>query len=318
MADQVAHPLRVDRRPPQPFERMVQRCGEIGRRVGERAVEVEGDDVEGEGGHEANALDRIPAKRNWVLCAGSLTTRGSPAYGNGKVSVASDGFTSGHHDQTDTLRRHHPRRGQGHADEIGRAQGAAPDRRPRRCSTICIGVLEGSARRARSSSSAAAASRSRPLVEARGGEVVVQEPQLGTAHAVRQAEAALAGFDGDVLILYGDTPLIEAETMARMLDRLHGDDRARRGGASASGRTIRASMAGSSPVPTARSRRWSNTRMRREAERAVDLCNSGLMAARADDLFAAARPGRQRQCGGRILSARRRHARRRATAAIRR
>src|SRR6188474_2116168 len=29
-------------------------------------------------------------------------------------------------------------------------------------------------------------------------EVVVQEPQLGTGHAVQQAEAALAGFEGDV------------------------------------------------------------------------------------------------------------------------
>ena len=62
------------------------------------------------------------------------------------------------------------------------------------------------------------------LVEARGGELVVQEQQLGTAHAVRQAEAKLAGFSGDVLILYGDTPLIEAETMAHMLDRLHAPD----------------------------------------------------------------------------------------------
>src|SRR5918992_930260 len=62
------------------------------------------------------------------------------------------------------------------------------------------------------------------LVEARGGEIVVQEQQLGTAHAVRQAEAKLADFDGDVLILYGDTPLIETETMARMLERLHGED----------------------------------------------------------------------------------------------
>jgi bifunctional N-acetylglucosamine-1-phosphate-uridyltransferase/glucosamine-1-phosphate-acetyltransferase GlmU-like protein len=50
---------------------------------------------------------------------------------------------------------------------------------------------------------------------------VVQEQQLGTAHAVQQAEAALGGFAGDVLILYGDTPLVEAETMANMLARLN-------------------------------------------------------------------------------------------------
>jgi bifunctional UDP-N-acetylglucosamine pyrophosphorylase/glucosamine-1-phosphate N-acetyltransferase len=33
--------------------------------------------------------------------------------------------------------------------------------------------------------------------------IAVQDPQLGTGHAVQQAETALAGFHGDVLILYG-------------------------------------------------------------------------------------------------------------------
>src|SRR4028119_2317526 len=63
------------------------------------------------------------------------------------------------------------------------------------------------------------------LVDARSGEVVVQEQQLGTAHAVQQAQQRLGDFEGDVLILYGDTPLVEAETMARMLDRLNAPDR---------------------------------------------------------------------------------------------
>jgi bifunctional UDP-N-acetylglucosamine pyrophosphorylase/glucosamine-1-phosphate N-acetyltransferase len=35
--------------------------------------------------------------------------------------------------------------------------------------------------------------------------------------------SALAGYDGPVLILYGDTPFVEAETLRRMLDRLDGD-----------------------------------------------------------------------------------------------
>ncbi|HSM52721.1 MAG TPA: NTP transferase domain-containing protein, partial [Erythrobacter sp.] len=52
----------------------------------------------------------------------------------------------------------------------------------------------------------------------------LQEPQLGTGHAVQQAEAALAGFEGDVLILYGDVPFVRPETMRRMLDRLHEAD----------------------------------------------------------------------------------------------
>src|SRR3546814_9600313 len=53
---------------------------------------------------------------------------------------------------------------------------------------------------------------------------MTQGPQLGTGHAVLQAEAALAGFDGDVLILYGDVPLVNAATMRRMIDRLHAED----------------------------------------------------------------------------------------------
>ncbi len=46
---------------------------------------------------------------------------------------------------------------------------------------------------------------------------VEQTDRLGTAHAVLQAREALAGFDGDVLILYGDTPLISLETLELML-----------------------------------------------------------------------------------------------------
>jgi bifunctional UDP-N-acetylglucosamine pyrophosphorylase/glucosamine-1-phosphate N-acetyltransferase len=45
----------------------------------------------------------------------------------------------------------------------------------------------------------------------------VQQPeQKGTGHAVKQALPALAGFAGDVLILYGDTPLLTPETFREM------------------------------------------------------------------------------------------------------
>jgi bifunctional UDP-N-acetylglucosamine pyrophosphorylase/glucosamine-1-phosphate N-acetyltransferase len=46
---------------------------------------------------------------------------------------------------------------------------------------------------------------------------VLQAQQRGTGHAVLQAAPALAGFRGDVLILYGDTPLLRAETLERMV-----------------------------------------------------------------------------------------------------
>ena len=44
-----------------------------------------------------------------------------------------------------------------------------------------------------------------------------QAEQLGTAHAVAQARAALDGFKGDVVVLYGDTPFIRPETLEAML-----------------------------------------------------------------------------------------------------
>lgn len=47
--------------------------------------------------------------------------------------------------------------------------------------------------------------------------VVLQEDQQGTAHAVRVARAALDGFDGDVIVLFGDTPFVRPETLERMV-----------------------------------------------------------------------------------------------------
>ena len=41
--------------------------------------------------------------------------------------------------------------------------------------------------------------------------VAIQDPPLGTGHAVRAAESALAGFTGDVVVTYADTPLLDAK-----------------------------------------------------------------------------------------------------------
>ena len=49
-------------------------------------------------------------------------------------------------------------------------------------------------------------------------ETVVQSEPLGTGHAVLAARDALAGFDGDVLVLFGGDPLIPPETMRAMLE----------------------------------------------------------------------------------------------------
>ena len=48
-------------------------------------------------------------------------------------------------------------------------------------------------------------------------EIVIQEDRLGTGHAVQQAETVLSGFKGNVLVLYGDSPLITSNTMENML-----------------------------------------------------------------------------------------------------
>ncbi|MFC7499541.1 bifunctional UDP-N-acetylglucosamine diphosphorylase/glucosamine-1-phosphate N-acetyltransferase GlmU [Enterovirga sp. GCM10030262] len=122
------------------------------------------------------------------------------------------------------------------------------------------------------------------LVEARKGEVVVQEQQLGTAHAVLQAEEKLGGFAGDVLILYGDTPLIEAETMARMLDRLNADD---------APTVVVVGFRPDDPLAYGRILARDDGTIDKMVEykdatpeeRAVNLCNSGMMAVRSENLF---------------------------------
>jgi UDP-N-acetylglucosamine pyrophosphorylase len=54
---------------------------------------------------------------------------------------------------------------------------------------------------------------------------VLQEPQLGTGHAVMQAEDALRDFMGEVLILSGDAPLVRPETLHQLL-KLHRERKA--------------------------------------------------------------------------------------------
>ncbi|HEV8480318.1 MAG TPA: NTP transferase domain-containing protein [Candidatus Eisenbacteria bacterium] len=56
------------------------------------------------------------------------------------------------------------------------------------------------------------------LTEARGAAAAVQEQQLGTGHAFRQAVPALGDFRGTVLVLCGDTPLLTVGTLARLLE----------------------------------------------------------------------------------------------------
>lgn len=58
----------------------------------------------------------------------------------------------------------------------------------------------------------------RAEVEAADVRCVIQEPQLGTGHALLQAKPALEGASGRVLLLSGDVPLLTAASVARVLD----------------------------------------------------------------------------------------------------
>ncbi|MGE5553013.1 MAG: bifunctional UDP-N-acetylglucosamine diphosphorylase/glucosamine-1-phosphate N-acetyltransferase GlmU [Betaproteobacteria bacterium] len=58
-----------------------------------------------------------------------------------------------------------------------------------------------------------------------GVEYVRQEEQLGTGHAVLQARERLAKLEGDLLVLYGDTPLLKAATLSEFV-RFHQQEKA--------------------------------------------------------------------------------------------
>jgi bifunctional UDP-N-acetylglucosamine pyrophosphorylase / glucosamine-1-phosphate N-acetyltransferase len=114
-------------------------------------------------------------------------------------------------------------------------------------------------------------------------DLAVQEPQLGTGHAVQMAEGALKGFGGDVLILYGDVPFVPTSTMQAMVDRLNADDT-----------PAVVVLAFEPDDPTGYGRvivqdgkivKMVEQKDASEAEKAVKLSNSGLMAVKAADLF---------------------------------
>ncbi len=107
-----------------------------------------------------------------------------------------------------------------------------------------------------------------------GADIFIQNERRGTAHAVLAAEAALARGADDVLVIFGDTPLIRPDTLRQMRDAL------------ANGAAI--AVLGFRPKdPTGYGRLVLQgtelVAIREEldatpAERAIDLCNGGLMA----------------------------------------
>ena len=110
--------------------------------------------------------------------------------------------------------------------------------------------------------------------------IVEQQEQLGTGDAVKQARGALAGFDGDVVVLYGDTPFISAQSLARMAKARKAHDVVVLGFEAADpGRYGRLVMQGETLEKIV------EFKDANEDERAITLCNSGIKMARAELMF---------------------------------
>jgi len=106
---------------------------------------------------------------------------------------------------------------------------------------------------------------------------VEQDPPLGTGHAVMAARDALSGFEGDVLVLFGDTPLLTGETMRAMVEARRGPDNPavvvlgfRPDDPSEYGRLVQGGDGSLEQIVEARDAT--------EPQRAIPLCNAGIMA----------------------------------------
>jgi bifunctional UDP-N-acetylglucosamine pyrophosphorylase/glucosamine-1-phosphate N-acetyltransferase len=113
-----------------------------------------------------------------------------------------------------------------------------------------------------------------------GAETVVQQRQLGTGHAVLAAEAALKGFSGNLLVLYGDTPILTAGTLSRLVARLKDADIAALG--------FRAADPTGYGRMVCQGDRLSRIVEDKDAtpeERRNDLCFAGMLAGKAAKVF---------------------------------
>jgi len=147
---------------------------------------------------------------------------------------------------------------------------------------IATGLSAGTTRTAVVVGPGMAAVASEALKLAPVASIHVQERQQGTADAVLAAREALAGWQGDIVVLYGDTPLIEPATLGRLAAALD------RGAAVAVLGFEARDPTGYGRLITDAAGRLVAIREHREAndvERAVRLCNSGVMAFRCPNLL---------------------------------
>ena len=116
--------------------------------------------------------------------------------------------------------------------------------------------------------------------EALGLEIAIQEPQQGTGHAVQCAKNALKDFEGQVVVLYADTPLIKAETLENVFRAFETHDLAVLGfepeDPAAYGRLV---TQGEELHAIVEAKEASPEQL------AIGLCNSGVLAGHSTDLF---------------------------------
>jgi bifunctional UDP-N-acetylglucosamine pyrophosphorylase / glucosamine-1-phosphate N-acetyltransferase len=114
-------------------------------------------------------------------------------------------------------------------------------------------------------------------------EIFIQNERRGTAHAVLAARPALAGGADDILVVFADTPLIAPHTLSRLREALAGGAAVAVAGFRPSdpagyGRLI---LSGEGRLMAIREEKDANAQ-----ERAIRLCNAGLMALRGDTALA--------------------------------
>ena len=120
----------------------------------------------------------------------------------------------------------------------------------------------------------------REYAAGQGAESVIQDRQLGTGHAANCAAAALAGFDGAVVVTYGDMPLVTGEIFAESFAAREKSGMALvafQSQSHAYGRVI----VGSDGMLD----RIVEFKDANESERCVTLCNAGILAADAKSFF---------------------------------
>ncbi|MDG1707801.1 MAG: bifunctional UDP-N-acetylglucosamine diphosphorylase/glucosamine-1-phosphate N-acetyltransferase GlmU [Emcibacteraceae bacterium] len=110
-------------------------------------------------------------------------------------------------------------------------------------------------------------------------EVVLQEPQNGTGHAVQVTKDALQGFKGRVLILYGDVPMVSVDTMFDMAK--NPADVVVLGFKPSDAKTYgRLKVNQQGDLDAIIEYKDANV-----AEREIELCNSGIMAINGEHMF---------------------------------